>query len=486
MLVAMPAGAIADMFDRRKVALAALLISMLSSAALAVTAYLGGVTPWVLLAFLVIFGAGFSLFIPTWQASIPEQVSRAQLPAAVAMGSISFNVARSVGPAIGGILLLFYGAKATFTLAAVGIIPLLIAFIAWKRPQAIRRLPPERIDRAMVSGARFTMHAPALRTVLVRTVFYCFGLSAMNSLAPLVARDLLHGTAATYGVLLCCFGVGAVAGALFVGALRRKFSTEMTIRVVALTAAVALIVVALSRSVPLTCFAYAVLGANTTLCLATLNITVQFSAPRWVIARALSMYQSAMAAGWALGAWMWGHVADHVGLEVTMLLAAAFTIANLLLGLRRPLASVATTEMETVELGRMTDVTMELTPRSGPMIIEIDYDVDPEKARKFYNVMQSLRRTRMRNGGFDWSIARDIANPSLWTERYHCPTWGDYLRMRDRYTHADRALQEEADQFDRAFAERRVRRKLERPFGSVRWQEESPDPKLDNVGMVGP
>ncbi len=224
----------------------------------------------------------------------------------------------------------------------------------------------------------------ALRNVLVRTLFYCFGLSAMNGLAPLVARDLLHGTAGTYGILLGCFGIGAVCGALLVGTLRRNYTTETTVRGVALTAAAALILVALSTHVALTCFAYAVLGANTTLCLASLNITVQFLAPRWVIARALSMYQSAMAAGWAVGAWMWGHVADHVGLKTTMLLAAAFTIGNLLLGFRRPLASTTNEELTTVELGNTPDVAMELTQRSGPMIIEMDYDVDPEQARRFY------------------------------------------------------------------------------------------------------
>jgi predicted MFS family arabinose efflux permease len=486
MLVAMPAGAIADMFDRRKVALASLTLSMLAGAALAVVAYMGGATPWVLLAFCALVGTSFALFIPTWQASVPEQVSTKQLPAAVALGAISFNVARSVGPALGGVLLLTVGAKATFALSAFGVLPLIIAFIAWKRPQAVRRFPPERIDRAMLSGARFTMHSPALRNVLVRVLFYTLGLSAMNGLAPLIARDVLHGTAATYGLLLGVFGAGAVGGALFVGTLRRNYTTETMVRAVSLSAAAALVLIALSSNVILTCLAYAVLGANVTLCLASLNITVQFSAPRWVIARALSMYQSAMAAGWAIGAWIWGHVADGFGLQTTMLLAAAFTLGTILIGMRRPLASTTTTELESVELSNTPDVAMELTQRSGPVVIEVDYDVDPANARPFYNAMQSLRGMRLRNGGIDWSISRDIANPALWTERFCCPTWGDYLRLRDRYTLADSTVQAEADQFDRGLANRRVRRKLERPFGSVRWQEDAPDPKVDTVGIVGP
>ena len=217
-----------------------------------------------------------------------------------------------------------------------------------------------------------------------------------------------------------------------------------------------------------------------------LNISVQMTAPRWVTARALSLFFSALTGGIALGAWMWGSVASGWSVQYAIVASGIMMLILPLLSFVLPLpAAVSQADIELVVLGNEPDVGMAITLRSGPVVIEIDYTVDPDRAREFYEAMRKVQRTRLRNGGFDWSICRDIADPTIWTERYHCPTWGDYLRMRDRYTQADSDVQETARAFS-TLGGLHVRRRLERPYGSVRWKQDTPDPKAEGIAYIGP
>ncbi|WP_243652341.1 MFS transporter [Novosphingobium sp. PhB165] len=486
MVVTLPAGAIADMFDRRRIAMTGLAFSACCAAVLATIAFLGLVTPWILLLFCALIGAGVALYSPSWQASIPEQVSREHLPAAVALGTISYNVARSFGPALGGLIVVLYGARAVFGMTALLYLPLFFAFVMWRRRHVPSRLPPERMDRAMLGGARYALHAPAIRTALLRVLAFGLSTATASALAPLIARDLLHGNAATYGLLLGAQGVGAVTGALFVSRIRETISTEMAVRLFAIGTGAALAVIGFSHDLILTCAAFLLVGACNILTIAMLNVTVQLSAPRWVTARALSLFSSAITAGIGIGAWCWGQFAQQQGVAHAMLASGLAVAATALLGFILPIARDTASGTSEMPLGHEPEVGMALTLRSGPVVIEVDYDVDPDQAREFYATMMKMQSMRKRNGGFAWSIARDIANPSLWTERYHCPTWGDYLRLRDRFTEADYEIQAAADAFNRTRPANRVRRQLERPFGSVRWKAESYDPKQETVGWMAP
>lgn len=486
MLVTLPAGAIADMFDRRRIAMSGLTFSAVCAAVLAGISYAGMVTPWILLLFCVLIGAGVALFSPSWQASIPEQVSRAHLPAAVALGTISYNLARSFGPALGGLIVVLYGAKAVFGMTSLLYLPLLIAFILWRRKHVPSRLPPERIDRAILGGARYALHAPAIRTALLRVFTFGLTTATASALAPLIAKDLLHGDAATFGMLLGAQGVGAVTGALFVSNIRERISTELALRIFAVCSGAALVGIGFSHSLVLTCMAFLIVGAGNILTIAMLNVTVQLSAPRWVTARALSLFSSAITAGVGIGAWGWGTVAAGHDVAFALTVSGMAVAATALLGVVLPVARDQMQDNDSVDIGHQPEVGMALTMRSGPVVIEVEYDVDPEQARDFYGVMTKMQSMRKRIGAFQWSIARDIANPALWTERYHCPTWGDYLRMRDRYTQADYDIQEEADSYNRLQSGRRVHRRLERPFGSVRWKADSYDPQQETMGFIGP
>jgi Transmembrane secretion effector len=205
-----------------------------------------------------------------------------------------------------------------------------------------------------------------------------------------------------------------------------------------------------------------------------------------VTARALSLYSSAITGGIAIGAVVWGAVAARYGLALSLTVSGVCVIATVVLGMISPLPRGDAEGQDAVELGNELNVSLELTMRSGPVVIEVEYDVDPARAREFYDVMRRVQKIRQRNGGFNWTISRDIAQPQIWLERYHCPTWGDYLRMRSRYTLADSAIQSEADGYNRTGQGTRVRRWLERPYGSVRWQADSPDPKIGTVNYLGP
>lgn len=486
MLISVPAGAIADMFDRRKIALAGLTFASLCAATLTLLAMAGLTTPWVLLAFCSLIGTGVALYSPAWGASISEQVQPQHLPAAIALGSISYNVARSFGPAVGGLIVASAGARAAFATNALAYLPLLAAFFMWRRKHVVPRLPPERFDRAIISGTRYALHSAPIRTVLVRAFSFGLASAAASALVPLAARYLLRGNASTYGLLLGCSGVGAVAGALLVSTVRERLKAEHAYALCAIIGGLMIVSIGFSRSALLTGALMAVSGGVNMLAIALLNVGVQLSVPRWVAARALAWFQATLTGGIAIGAFIWGRVAVDWSVSSAFFASGTALLLTPLIGLVLPIPRVSLADLEMIDLGHEPEVALAITGRSGPIVLEIDYRVDPAKARDYYNVMLKLQRARLRNGAFDWSIARNIADPELWTERFHCPTWADYLRQRSRLTHSDRELQAAADAFDLGIGGPRVRRRLERPFGSVRWNAETPDPMGDSISVYTP
>ncbi|MDB5564767.1 MAG: transporter [Tardiphaga sp.] len=480
MLISMPAGAVADMYDRRIVSLFSLVIALVGATALTVLDWAGAVTPNLLLAFCFIVGSGMALFGPAWQSSVGEQVPPENLASAVALNGISYNIARSFGPAIGGIVVATAGAVAAFAANAVLYIPLLVVLFLWRRNKEVSRLPRERLSRAIVSGVRYIANSPSIRIVLTRTLITGICGGSVSALMPLVARDLLHGGAQTYGIMLGAFGMGAVIGALNIGEVRKRLSGEASIRACALIMGVAIAVIAVSDEPVLTAAALVVAGSVWMLAVALFNIGVQLSAPRWVAGRSLAAFQAAIAGGIAIGSWGWGRLTDSVGVEMALLVSGAAMFASPLFGLWLKMPPIGARD-EDADMLADPEVQLPLTGRSGPLVVEIEYRVDQENARAFHGVMQDVQLSRQRNGAYGWSIARDIADPELWTERYHCPTWLDFLRQRNRSTQSERALYQRAVDFHLGPDPIRVRRMLERPFGSVRWKDDTPDRAANEV-----
>ncbi len=483
-LVSTPAGAIADMFDRRIVGLVALSIALAGSISLSVLAWLGFVTPALLLAACFIIGSGMALFGPAWQASVSEQVPAEALPAAVALNGISYNIARSFGPAIGGIIVASAGAVAAFATNAFLYLPLLVVLFLWRRQKEPSRLPPERLARAVISGVRYIVHSPSIRIVLWRTLVTGIAGGSVSALMPIVTRDLLHGGAQTYGVMLGAFGLGAVVGALNIATLRGRLGDEVSVRLCMVVMGVCVALVAISRSPVLSGSALVFAGAAWTASVTVFNVGVQLAAPRWVAGRAIAAYQAAISGGIALGSWAWGSIANVIGVEGALLISGAtvFVSPVLVLWMRMPTAS-GPNELS-LDVLADPEVRLSLNPRSGPIVVEIEYRVDPARARLFYALMQQVQLSRQRNGAYGWSFARDIADPELWTERFHCPTWHDYLRQRSRSTATERALHVRANEFHIGPEPIRIRRMLERPIGSVRWKEDTPDRSTTDVSPI--
>src|SRR6202042_3175958 len=332
-LVSTPAGAIADMFDRRSVGLVALSIALAGSISLSVLAWLGVMTPALLLVSCFTIGSGMALFGPAWQASVSEQVPAEALPSAVALNGISYNIARSFGPAIGGVIVASAGAVAAFITNALLYLPLLIVLVFWRRLKEPSRLPPERLARAVISGVRYIVHSPPIRIVLGRTLVTGIAGGSVSALMPIVARDLLHGGAQTYGIMLGAFGMGAVIGALNIAEVRKRLTGEAAVRACALSMGGAIAAVALSREPVLTAAALVVAGAVWMLAVALFNIGVQLSAPRWVAGRSLAAFQASIAGGIAIGSWGWGRLTDAAGVETALLVSGGLMFLSPLIGL---------------------------------------------------------------------------------------------------------------------------------------------------------
>ena len=485
MLISIPAGAIADMYDRRIVGLVALSLTLVASVALTALAWYDQLTPISLLVFCFVIGSGMALYGPAWQASVNEQVPPKMLPAAITLNSISFNIARSFGPAIGGVIVAAAGAVAAFAANALSYLPVLIVLFFWRRKREPLRLPPERLNRAIISGVRYILNSPPMRTVLLRCALTgAFG-GSIFALMPLLVRDVLGGDAKTYGLMLGAFGIGAIFGAFYVGSMRAKFGSEGAVRAALLAMGIGTAVASLSRIPALTALAFALAGSGWMLSMALFNISIQTSAPRWVSGRAVAAFRSSNSAGLALGSWAWGYVAVHIGIEKALLASAIALIVSPLMAIWLRVPEVESVSEDMSRTVADPEVRIEMLPRSGPVVVEIEYRIDQSRAREFYDIMQQVQLNRQRNGAYGWSIARDVADPELWTERYHCPTWHDYLRQRMRPTDAERALQRTATEMHTGPEPVRIRRMLERPFGSVRWKDDTPDDTTAVVIPVG-
>ena len=485
-LVSAPAGAAADMFDRRIVSLIALTISFTGACSMTLLSWFGALSPTTLLAFGFLIGCGMALMGPSWQASVSEQVPARDLPAAVALYGISWNLARSFGPAIGGAIVAAFGATAAFANNALFYLPLMIVLFLWRRVREPSRLPPERLARAVVSGVRYIAYSLPIRVVLIRTMVTGVLGGSILALMPIVARDLLDGNARDFGVMLGAFGFGAVIGALNVSNLSSRLGAEKAIRLSALAMGAGVAVVAVSHSKIVSGLALLVTGAGWTASVTMFNVGIQLVAPRWVSGRALAGFQASISGGVAAGAWLWGATAKAVGVSDALLVAGLLLALSAVLGRWMRMPQVKGPTEQTLDALEDPTVRLQLTARSGPIVVEIEYRVDPKQARLFYAVMQQVQHSRQRNGAYGWSIARDIADPELWTERYHCPTWLDYLRQRSRSTDAERALHVRAQEFHIGPEPVRIRRMLERPVGSVRWKEETPDRAISNqTAIVG-
>ena len=467
MLFSLLAGALADTFDRRRLMLIAQTFMLIVSLLLSLATWFGVLSPWALLAFTFLIGTGAALNGPAWQASVGDMVPRDDLPSAVALNSMGFNVARSTGPAVGGLIVAAFGAAAAFAVNAVSYLGLLFVLARWRSPDRSGRLQREPLGHAMAAGVRYVLLSPAILTVLARSLVFGLGASAIPALMPLVARDMVGGGPLTFGLLLGAFGIGAVVGAYFSGGLRQRLSTESFVRLALLALAIASSATAFSGTVILTMAALFVGGAGWVLALSTFNVTVQMASPRWVVGRTLALYQMAAFGGMAVGSWLWGGVTEQAGVATALLMSAGVSIACLAMGLALPLPTAQRLDLEPLGRWKEPRLAVPIEGRSGPVITTIEYRIGEPQLAEFLRLMVERRRIRRRDGARHWSLLRDLERPEMWIERYDTATWTETVRHNERATRADAEIGERLRALGSGDHAPRVHRLLARDLDAV-------------------
>ena len=437
MVFSIAAGALADNFDRRAVMLIAQIGMMVVSLTLAVLALLGLLSPWLLLTFTFLIGCGTALFNPSWQASMGDIVPRSDLPGAVTLNAMGFNMMRSIGPAVGGLIVALAGAAAAFAVNAFSYGPLIAALWRWQPERPPSRLPRESFGSAMWAGIRYVSLSPNLTTVLFRGFLFGFSATAILALLPSVAAEYVGGGALIYGTLLGCFGLGAIGGAFVNGRIRERYSNEIIVRLACIGFAASSVALGYSRDPLLSHFALLPAGACWVMALSLFNVSIQLSSPRWVVGRALSLYQTATFGGMAAGSWIWGLSADALGPDAALALAGSTMLLCALVGFRLPLPQFNARDLNPLDTFHEPILKLDLRPRSGPIMVMIDYRIDQADIPEFLALMAARRHIRIRDGARQWALLRDLEHPETWTESYHVPTWIDYMRHHMRRTKAD-------------------------------------------------
>ncbi len=462
MLFSLVSGALADSFDRRRVMLTAQCFMLVVSALLSIFAFFGILSPWLLLFFTFLLGCGTALNNPSWQASVGDMVPRADLPGAVTLNSVGFNITRSVGPAIGGIIVAAAGAAAAFAVNTMSYFALIYALMRWKPTYPATTLPREALGSAIFAGLRYISMSPNLQKVMLRGLIFGISASSILALLPIVALELVVGGPLTYGLMLGSFGIGAIGGAVLNARLRERFSSETIVRLSFAGFALSAAIAAFSPISAVTCLGLVISGGCWVLALSLFNTIVQLSTPRWVVGRALSLYQTVTFGGIAGGSWIWGIAADNYGVANALLMSAVVMLFGIVVGLKFAMPAFETLNLDPLNRFTEPSLGLDITPRSGPVVIQVDYEIDDLDVPEFLKLMGERRRIRIRDGARNWALMRDLEKPGSWTETYHTPTWVEYIRHNQRRTQVDGENTDRLRALHRGEAGPHVHRMIER------------------------
>ncbi|PZO67709.1 MAG: MFS transporter [Paracoccus denitrificans] len=462
MLFALLSGALADIFERRRLLMVAILIMGGMSVLLTIFAWMGMLTPATLLLLTFLIGTGQALYNPPWQASMGDLVPREDLPGAVTLNSVGFNLMRSVGPAAGGLIVAAFGAAAAFAVNAVSYVPLLFAMSRWKPAPRVRSAPPEPLAPAIAAGLRYVALSPNLMRVMFRASLFGLAAVVVMALLPLIAKSHPEGGSLMLGLLLGCFGVGAIVGAGLNPILREHLNNERIVRLAFLCFAGACLALGLTDNAWLQGLALLPAGASWVLALSLFNVTVQLSTPRWVVARALAMYQTCTFGGMAIGAWLWGGVAGAYSIQMALTCAAGLLILGAVLGHWFKQPEFGKLDLDPLNRFQPPPLALGLRGRSGPIMVMVDYEIAPEDTAEFLRLMRQRRGIRRRDGARNWALLRDLEEPEKWSESYHIATWDEYVRHNLRRTKSDAGVTDELHRLHRGDDPPHVHRMIER------------------------
>ncbi|MEW6492611.1 MAG: MFS transporter [Cyanobacteriota bacterium] len=446
-LLALPAGAIADVVDRRKMLLFTQAWMLAAAALLGVMTVADITTPWTLLALTFALSIGSAMNMPVWQAVIPELVVKEELPSAVTLNGIVINLSRSIGPAVAGIIIAAAGTGVVFLLNAASFIGVMLVLNRWQRTHQNSALPAERFVGAIQAGIRYARFAPLLQTVLIRTVAYILFGSALFALLPLLGRKELGLDALGYGIILGCWGIGGLSGAFILPKVRQKASIDRLVAGASVLMGVMMLLLASTRNIYLVCGLMFVVGIASLTVMVSLSVSAQTAVPTWVRARALAIHMLVFQGCMAVGSLFWGAIAQRTGISTALTAAAIGLIVCVVLTPRYRLRCVEKLDLSASLHWHQPARSIEPCPNDGPVLVTLEYRIDPNNAEEFNKVMQALSVTRRRDGAIQWGLFQDLSDPGRFVETIVVESWAEHKRQYERVTNADRAIEERARAF---------------------------------------
>jgi MFS family permease len=439
LLVGLPGGALADIFDKRRLLIGGQLWMLACAAVLAVMTFVEVVTPASLLALTFGLGLGSALTFPAFQAIQPDLVPAKEFRQAFALGTFTFNVGRAVGPAIGGLVVAVAGPGWVFLLNSVSFLAIVAVLVWWRRPATEANMPAETFSGAMRAGLRYAVHAPSLRVVLNRTALFTFPAAALQALLPVVARSRLHLTSGGYGVLLGCFGIGAAGAAVIRPRLDERFQHDQLVLGSSLALAASLVVEGTSRITWAIAIAMLVGGLAWATALTSTGVSAFAALPEWVRARGMGLYMLVLSGAVALGSAAWGALAEST-LTGAHLISASALVVTAPIARRWQLRNIANLDLRMVP---SDDPTVTIVPHTtdGPVLVTVTYEVPGDDVHEFADAMRYVETHRRRTGAYRWGLFRDLAAPDQFIETFVVESWGEHLRQHRRTTvNADRFL----------------------------------------------
>ncbi len=449
-LLGLPSGALADIVDRRRYFAATQLWVSLNALVLAGLSLAGALSAPVLLLLTFSNGVGLALRWPVFAAIVPQVVPRDQLPSALALNGIAMNLSRVVGPVLAGALLAGVSPAAVFVLNAVLALAAFVLILRWRSLPRTSTLPGERFVGAMRAGLAFAMQSPRLKVVLLRVFLFFLQSTALMALLPLVAARLHGGGAGTFTVMLSCLGGGAIFAALRFPRWRQRFDRDAFVRYGTLVHAAMSSLIVLVPEYWVALPAMVVAGMAWISVANSLAVAAQVALPDWVRARGMSIYQMGLMGGAAAGSLLWGQVASWVSVEGSVLAAAAAGLVVLLLTRGLTVEGGADIDFSPAAARNAPNPAYEIGPDEGPVMVTLEYQIDPAEAAAFAQVMQSTRQARLRQGALSWGLFRDVSVPGRYVEYFVDETWVEHLRRLERFTASDAELRDRRLSFHRA------------------------------------
>ena len=439
-LLGLPSGALADILDRRRYFAATQLWVSVNALVLAGLSLAGLLTANMLLLLTFSNGVGLAMRWPVFAAIVPQIVSRAEMPAALALNGIAMNLSRVIGPVLAGALLAAFSPAVVFVLNTVLAAVAFVLILRWKSTPRSSALPGERFVGAMRVGLNFTAQSPRLKVIMLRIFLFFLQSTALVALLPLVARSLHGGGAGTFTVMMSCVGAGAIVAALYFPRLRQRFNRDQFVSGGTLIHAVLSCLIVGVAEIWVALPAMVVIGMAWISVANSLTISAQVAMPDWVRARGMSIYQMALMGGAAAGSLVWGQVASMVGVREAVFGAAAFGVVVLVLTRRLTVEGGAEIDFTPAPPRSAPSPSDTVGPDEGPVMVTLEYQIDPARAADFADVMQRTRRARLRQGALSWGLFRDVAEPGRYVEYFVDENWLEHQRRLERFTAFDADL----------------------------------------------